>query len=86
MGDSFYEYLLKARRRRSLLRCLRAWLTHAALLRFQMWLIGGRTPALAPYRRLWEDAMESMIAVLVRPLLLVPGCAVRLSASSLRHR
>jgi hypothetical protein len=32
----------------------------------QMWLIGGRTPALAPYRRMWEDAIESMIATLVR--------------------
>jgi hypothetical protein len=31
-----------------------------------MWLIGGRTPALAAYRRMWEESMESMIAVLVR--------------------
>ena len=31
----------------------------------KMWLVGGRTEALAPYRRLWEAAMESLIAVLL---------------------
>lgn len=42
MGDSFYEYLLKA------------------------WLAGGQTPALSLYRSLWEEAMESLVAVLLR--------------------
>ena len=31
----------------------------------KMWHVGGRTEALAPYRRLWEGAMESLIAVLL---------------------
>ena len=31
----------------------------------KMWLAGGQTEALAPYRHLWEEAMESMLAELV---------------------
>ena len=31
----------------------------------KMWLAGGQTPALGPYRHLWEEAMESMVSELV---------------------